>query len=240
MPDKICYHCKNVFYVKPSQEKRRRFCSKSCQSEHRKITNRELRCCKNCGVEYFVAKSRSTHNRGSVCSKKCQYELARKTAEKNATHKKCLNCGVEFKTTNSSKDQRYCGSSCRYEHMVGENNPLFLHGGNSEKRGPYWQKIKRAIRKRDSYTCQHCGIHESNLTSDLFLHVHHIVPYRKFESHEEANKETNLITLCPSCHRKADAEIRKKELTKKSKDVKVSHEQNTSESSPSLTHLFEE
>jgi DEAD/DEAH box helicase domain-containing protein len=44
------------------------------------------------------------------------------------------------------------------------------------------------------------------------LHVHHIRPFREFgympgqnENYREANKPDNLITLCPSCHRQAEA-----------------------------------
>jgi len=37
------------------------------------------------------------------------------------------------------------------------------------------------------------------------LHVHHKVPFRMFDGADAANQEDNLISLCPQCHRKADA-----------------------------------
>jgi hypothetical protein len=34
------------------------------------------------------------------------------------------------------------------------------------------------------------------------LHIHHITPRSEFESVEASNSLSNLITLCPSCHRR--------------------------------------
>jgi DEAD/DEAH box helicase domain-containing protein len=49
-----------------------------------------------------------------------------------------------------------------------------------------------------------CGIAEQGLTH----HVHHKKPFREFGSPEEANKLSNLITLCPTCHRKVEQAVR--------------------------------
>jgi DEAD/DEAH box helicase domain-containing protein len=69
--------------------------------------------------------------------------------------------------------------------------------------GAGWIKIKDAIRARDGYICQHCKIPESGKAHD----VHHIIPFRKYSSAEEANREENLITLCPRCHRLAEQSV---------------------------------
>jgi hypothetical protein len=55
------------------------------------------------------------------------------------------------------------------------------------------------IIKRDQWTCQHCGKvdRRSYLNS---LDVHHIKPFAIGGEHTPEN----LITLCRSCHRKAD------------------------------------
>lgn len=241
VPDKICKNCGSLFYCKPSHEKRRNFCSKKCFYEKRKTESRHIVSCKNCGKEYEIQKSREKHNRGSVCSKECQYQLITKNAETNKILKICLNCKKEFKVPISLMNRKYCGVECRTKHMVGENNPLFLHGDGGDKRGPHWQKIKRDIRERDNYTCQKCGVNELELDSGLFLHVHHIIPYRFFDgNHTEANKESNLITLCPYCHRKEDAEIRKKELTNKVKGDKVKPMEKYTDKETSLIDLFQD
>jgi DEAD/DEAH box helicase domain-containing protein len=49
-----------------------------------------------------------------------------------------------------------------------------------------------------------CGAPENGRTHD----VHHKVPFRMFASPEHANQLTNLITLCPACHRRAEAAVR--------------------------------
>ena len=75
----------------------------------------------------------------------------------------------------------------------GENNWNWKGG-----RKPYpkeWTRLfKEDIRKRDSYTCQHCGISEAEYKRKLDVH------------HKDDNKfnldETNLISLCRSCHAK--------------------------------------
>ncbi len=67
--------------------------------------------------------------------------------------------------------------------------------------GPNWDTQKKLARQRDSYLCQKCGIAEK----DKAHHVHHKVPFRLFTSLEKANAIENLITLCPRCHRQAEA-----------------------------------
>jgi len=61
--------------------------------------------------------------------------------------------------------------------------------------------------QRDEYRCRTCGA--AGATN---LHVHHIRPFREYgympgenENYRAANKIDNLITLCPSCHRRAEA-----------------------------------
>ena len=38
--------------------------------------------------------------------------------------------------------------------------------------------------------------------------VHHKVPFRTLATREEANRLENLTTLCPSCHKQAEANVR--------------------------------
>ena len=82
--------------------------------------------------------------------------------------------------------------------------------GNSDHyRGPDWQEQRRKARKRDYYTCQDCGITEASLGQELS--VHHKRPYYEFDGNwKEANKLDNLVSLCPSCHMKAEHEYEKR------------------------------
>ncbi len=69
--------------------------------------------------------------------------------------------------------------------------------------GPAWPTIRRLVLQRDNFTCQACG----QLERDQPFHVHHKTPFRSFASAEQANQMENLVTLCPVCHKKAEASI---------------------------------
>ncbi|MBE7433655.1 MAG: DEAD/DEAH box helicase [Anaerolineales bacterium] len=75
--------------------------------------------------------------------------------------------------------------------------------------GPDWQKVRLSVRKRDQFKCQVCGAAETNREHD----VHHKIPFRAFiqdgkVNHEQANRLENLTTLCQSCHRKVEQNVR--------------------------------
>jgi DEAD/DEAH box helicase domain-containing protein len=75
--------------------------------------------------------------------------------------------------------------------------------------GPNWPAQRAAARGRDGFRCTRCGAHEP---PDREHHVHHITPFRQFgyvpgenDAYLEANHISNLITLCPACHRAVEA-----------------------------------
>ncbi|HSB01713.1 MAG TPA: Zn-binding domain-containing protein, partial [Anaerolineales bacterium] len=93
--------------------------------------------------------------------------------------------------------------------------------------GPGWSKIRDRVRARDKYTCQVCGALETTRQHD----VHHKTPFRAFTAGsakssrstaagpdftaksrdfalQQANRLENLITLCHSCHRKVEQNVR--------------------------------
>jgi 5-methylcytosine-specific restriction endonuclease McrA len=53
-----------------------------------------------------------------------------------------------------------------------------------------WQAVASRIRQLDDYKCVACG------ATDCQLHVHHIVYVSNFGTHQQSN----LVTLCRSCH----------------------------------------
>jgi len=79
-----------------------------------------------------------------------------------------------------------------------------LWRGDPNSYGANWIKQKDLARKRDRFTCRVCGIIERAQSH----HVHHIVPFRSFTTYEQANRLDNLITLCPTCHQKAETAVR--------------------------------
>jgi DEAD/DEAH box helicase domain-containing protein len=70
--------------------------------------------------------------------------------------------------------------------------------------GPGWTELTRLVRARDGYRCQMCGLVEKDRAHD----VHHKTPFRSFASPEQANRLENLTTLCPACHKRAEAAVR--------------------------------
>lgn len=159
--------------------------------------------CAVCGKIFHIAPSRLKHGRGIHCSRECQYVANREKLAKPKIAMTCIGCGDEFKRLESELRNRvgggkYCTRECRDANWKGDVTPNWQGGSGVYKRGPHWQSIKRAVLKRDNYECQECG-------ADGDLHVHHKTPFRMFDDADEANDESNLISLCPPCHRKADA-----------------------------------
>ena len=58
-----------------------------------------------------------------------------------------------------------------------------------------WSVIRQRVLERDGHTCQMCG-----LVASSNLHIHHIMKRSKGGT----DHPDNLLTLCPSCHRKAE------------------------------------
>lgn len=84
--------------------------------------------------------------------------------------------------------------------------------------GPDWGATRDAVRRRDGYRCQGCGTVEM---AGRQHDVHHKIPFRAFvadgsrreglpaaQAWKVANRLDNLVTLCQSCHHRAEAGIR--------------------------------
>ncbi|AXG06583.1 hypothetical protein DU500_09165 [Haloplanus rubicundus] len=74
--------------------------------------------------------------------------------------------------------------------------------------GVEWSAIRNEVLKRDVGRCQRCGMRDDQHREayGAGLHVHHQEPLREFDSPDEANQFSNLMTLCASCHRTAEGE----------------------------------
>lgn len=79
-----------------------------------------------------------------------------------------------------------------------------LWTNSQNKYGKTWDEIRSRVRRRDLFTCQMCGVTET----DRPHHVHHKIPFRNFQNPEEANRLENLVTLCPACHRRAESVVK--------------------------------
>jgi len=102
----------------------------------------------------------------------------------------------------------YCDELCRQAWV--ESEPDFsvrLDESGRRRRGANWELQARSARERDQFRCTSCGVTEEQLGGRL--HVHHRIPFRRFRSNVEANKLEHLISVCPSCHQKEEAEVRR-------------------------------
>ena len=70
--------------------------------------------------------------------------------------------------------------------------------------GSTWEKQRNLARQRDQYRCSLCGAPEG----DKPHHVHHKVPFRLFSNPLIANELSNLVTLCPNCHRLVELNVK--------------------------------
>jgi DEAD/DEAH box helicase domain-containing protein len=70
--------------------------------------------------------------------------------------------------------------------------------------GPTWAAQRNRARARDGYRCQICGAPEQGREHD----VHHRIPFRRFDTYQQANQLSNLATLCRPCHRRAETAVK--------------------------------
>lgn len=165
------------------------------------------RICPVCGEPYTAETIRLKHGRQTTCSRSCSYELRFSHLRKPLVDLVCLGCDKPFtrrpcQAFSKSGKGKYCTRSCRDEHRAGSLHPQYI-GSDRWYRGPNWKTQRRKARLRDHSICQVC----SNIGRD----VHHIVPFRCFTDFREANDLKNLITLCRSCHRLAEADFQRNE-----------------------------
>jgi 5-methylcytosine-specific restriction endonuclease McrA len=161
--------------------------------------------CSRCGDSH--TRWRSQLDGGPYyCSEGCRIaELnENQDPEYNREIVSCSYCGknIERRVSRIERSEHlYCDRECanngHSERVSGKGNPRWV-GGYDSYYGENWNKQRDKTRERDNHTCQRCGITEKELGRQLS--VHHKIPFRKFDSHKEANKLDNLISLCGSCH----------------------------------------
>ena len=110
----------------------------------------------------------------------------------------------DFRNFRHSETTKKRMSKIKKKFYAEGNKPWSYIDGRSKSVGPArygddWSKIRLLIYERDNYTCQKCGLTMGE--SKRPHHIHHKVLF--LESFD--NSPDNLITLCPSCHRKEDA-----------------------------------
>lgn len=207
---KICKNCKKEFR---SSKRKQMYCSRKCKAEfERDPSKKSIFICKWCQKEF----EEWTYRQPTFCSNQCRSEYGARQPKPNARTPEnyltmqCESCGEEYKIhkciiENPNRNTRFCSIECRAIAMskerMGENNPNFVHGLTYlyPGRGQNWHSQRRKVIRRDKRTCQVCKKTKNGLD------VHHVIPYVNFEDNwKEANKLSNLITLCRQCHVKVE------------------------------------
>jgi len=180
--------------------------------------------CDYCGAEFERQESKVERWDGTFCSSDCRAkDTGEKLSEvrsgsdnpnwqgKNSTdvvESVCNTCGEKFEQTRYQQqrtEHSFCSRDCYYTDLEGsisgEENPRW-RGGYEPYYGDGWLEARRETLERDSHECQDCGMtrdeHYDEYGADL--EVHHKTPLRTFDDTADANKLSNLLTLCTRCH----------------------------------------
>ena len=185
----------------PKRYEKRVFCSPECHRDWRKENSEydtrrgDKKTCEYCGDVFY-----SFREEAMYCSRRCAYD-----DRDGKSEIECDNCGKCFVETDykvEHNEHNFCSSECSRDYFRGENHYNWK-GGRNKYRGEYWNEVRKEILNRDNFECQNCGVEEN-------LQVHHKIPFDEFESSEEANELSNLVTLCLSCHMKAERHYQSK------------------------------
>ena len=90
------------------------------------------------------------------------------------------------------------------KRKTGKNNPNWKGGGSLKWRrkcyaGYFSNRLKKIIRKRENYTCQHCHLYEP---LKGFMETAHIKS--PMSNRVLAFDPNNALLLCPNCHKYFD------------------------------------
>ena len=140
-------------------------------------------------------------------NRKTRYRKARWLNRANSIKHDRFSPTMQSKLRSHAKEIEYIESILPITEMVFETgqfnthlmknpdlaNPKVKHWGYQKGTNYGFENTKAFVLNRDSYTCQFCkGKHKDNK-----LEVHHIV----FRSQGGSDEESNLITLCHTCHK---------------------------------------
>lgn len=224
LPNRECQRCGEQFYSKHEQ----RYCSEDCRVEAVSFDGSEnpnyrggkaTTECELCGdrFEYYESEKEGKYCPDCVEKESWQDTVALE-GEENPRWKggkwtfECAVCGDEIERypAEVTGEVTVCGRECLGEWLSeafrGSDHPNWK-GGDTGRYGPGWNRVRRQALERDGFQCVLCGAGTADIGRNP--DVHHIVPVRTFEQSEthdltDAHFLTNVVSLCQSCHRKAD------------------------------------
>jgi len=224
LPNRECDHCGDQFYA----DYAKKYCSGDCLRESGAYAGennpnyrggKATADCERCGTafEYYPSEKEGLYCR--ECVRDGGWRVVPElSGDENPrwnggkAELECAVCGDSFERyrSNVTSEIQLCGEDCRAdwlsESFAGEGHPNWA-GGDVGPYGEGWSAVRRAALERDGYECVVCGTGRDELGRNP--DVHHLVPVRRFvdsPDHEaaDAHRLTNVVSLCVTCHRKAD------------------------------------
>ncbi len=209
---KICFICKKLIKTNRKTERNIRFfCSIKCWLNYlkqSKLKNRKIIKCSFCNKSILRRKYIIKKQNRNFCNRKCYNKF------RNRITLKCFYCKRILKIIpyHFKRNKRhYCNRKCRDIGTRGINSWKWKGGKIKDNYPPNFNsQLRDKIRVRDNFKCQICGIPE--LECNRKLSIHHI------DYNKKNCNESNLISLCVSCHIKTNTrkDLWKKKLINKS------------------------
>ncbi|AEY69677.1 putative HNH endonuclease [Brucella phage 110_141] len=176
------------------------YCCLPCSQEHASYKDR--RKCEGCG--------NPTEKKTRRFCDTCRPVLRKwRPAIHPPISRDCPTCNKTFKAVWRGKKvgdfAAYCSRTCadidHSRRMSEKGNPMWKDGATPLRQQPHSARAFRVMRplivERDGFMCVICE-------DDKKLHVHHI------DNWPMNNASTNLVTLCPACHKEAHRSLRGK------------------------------
>ena len=207
-PEVVCEVCGVTFHVRAYRKDTARFCSRSCQSSW--IAKTYIAHIPKPWAVELIKKNGTAPNSGSFTSERVRGSNNPRWVE--GQEFTCEHCGKVFKVkpwlVRQNGTPRFCSRTCFSESkcFVGERSTTWV-GGPSTYRGRNWKQARQATIQRDGGACRICGA-----VIGKSIPVHHIRPFREFETAKAANQLSNLVCVCQPCH--AHLETRRDELAR--------------------------
>ena len=133
------------------------------------------RICQSCGKSFQVDIREVKRGNGKYCSLSCAAKAPKALQYKQV----CKHCGKEFMS--ASKNAKYCSNLCKQKN----------YRERQKSQVNTYSSIKTYYKLFENVPCEICGWDKT--TRDL----HHIVEV----SNGGATELSNLICVCPNCHR---------------------------------------
>nr|WP_243700473.1 HNH endonuclease [Halorussus pelagicus] len=224
LPNRTCSNCEIDFYC----EYENKYCSENCRQQSQSFEGKsnpnyrgkkQSTDCLLCGESFQYYESAKE---GLYCSDCVENESWRDVPELRGEQnprwkcgKRQLNCEVCDSSlarypSEISGNVVLCSEECRTdwlsEQFTQSGHPNWKGGGNGSY-GSGWNATRRQALERDGYECARCSKPKDEIGRNP--DVHHIIPVRLFAESDNHKKEDahfldNVVSLCISCHRKAD------------------------------------